>query len=179
MWQIISNISSVLGILTVLLSGYSAWRLYRQDKRIRELVNKKTSSIQDFQERITAFEGVQSVAPFALAISLLPNNNSIKGDVQRYINAKLEKWKHMHVEPLNMSGISNKEDLEAFINELRKKRRFFEEQNATEIHVFFAGPGVAAMLVGAMFDNWIPVKLYHKPQPAPPEVYEYWTPLIK
>lgn len=30
----------------------------------------------------------------------------------------------------------------------------------------------------SIFDDWIPVKLYHKPTPAPPYLYEYWTPFL-
>jgi hypothetical protein len=85
----------------------------------------------------------------------------------------------MDIVELNMNGINNKGDIENFVNELRKKRRLFEALQATEIHLFIAAPVVAGIMVGAIFDNWIPVKLYHKPQPAPPSIYEYWMPLIK
>ena len=69
--------------------------------------------------------------------------------------------------------------MEELINELRQKRRILTAKQATEIHLFIAAPMAACALVGAALDNWIPVKLYHKPMPAPPSVYEYWMPLMK
>lgn len=84
----------------------------------------------------------------------------------------------MPIEELNMNGINSPKDLEAFVNALREKRRYLEAAGFTELHLFIAGPVQAGTIIGSMYRNWIPVKLYHKPSPAPPQVYEYWMPLI-
>jgi hypothetical protein len=86
-------------------------------------------------------------------------------------------WK-MEIEELKMDGIDPATNLESFINELRKKRKLIEAKKFTEVHVFISGPIVAGALLGSLYDNWIPVKLYHKPTPAPSQVYEYWMPLL-
>ncbi len=73
----------------------------------------------------------------------------------------------MEIEELNMNGINSRDDLEEFLNRLREKKRFFDAQGITELHLFIAAPVQAGVLVGGVFDNWIPVKLYHRPQPVP------------
>ena len=120
-------------------------------------------------------EGVKSSAPVAFAVSLLPTNESIKGSVEIFLTA--QGWK-MPVEELNLNGLNSPNDREAFLNALREKRRYFDAHGFTEIHLFIAGPVQAGTIIGSLFRNWIPVKLYHKPNPAPPYIYEYWMPLL-
>jgi len=174
-WDYINRFASVLTIFTVAFSGFAAWKLAQQSRRVRELA-RKTPPIKNFQELVNYHRGVQTSHPVALAISLIPQSVSIKGDVQRFLNTSGLK---MNIEELSLDGINDPNDLEIFVNQLRTKRRELEAMQATEIHAFLAGPVVAGVILGAMFDNWIPVKLYHKPTPPPPSVYEYWMPLIK
>lgn len=49
--------------------------------------------------------------------------------------------------------------------------------SSSELLVSYKGPVSAAALVGMLFDNWIPVKMYQQSRGA--ERYEYWAPLIK
>ena len=84
----------------------------------------------------------------------------------------------MPIEELNMPGLYSAQDLETFVNLLREKKRFIDASRHTEVHLFIAGPVQAGTIIGALYDNWIPVKLYHKPTPPPPSVYEYWMPLL-
>jgi hypothetical protein len=131
--------------------------------------------VENFQELIKLHEGVKSSAPVALAISLLRDIHSIKNSVQTFLDAK--GWK-MPIVELTKDGINTPQDLEDFVNLLHEKKRYFEQTAYTEIHLFIAGPVQAGAIVGALYDNWIPVKLYHKPTPPPPSVYEYWMPLL-
>jgi hypothetical protein len=173
-WSWFGRADNFIGVATALFSGYAAYRLWQQNKRLRELA-QQTPRVGNFAEIVKLHSGVKSSAPVAFALSLIPTGDSIKPQVETFLRA--QGWK-MAVEELNLNGINNAEDLELFINELRKKRRFFEANNFTEIHLFIAGPVQAGTIIGALFRNWVPVKLYHKPSPAPPQIYEYWMPLI-
>lgn len=175
LWDFLNKSASLLTILTVLFSGFAALKLYQQSKRAREIA-QKAPPVKNFKERIKYHEGIQTSHPAALALSLISTSVSIKADVQRFLDSM--GWK-MKIEELTMQGINGPDDLETFVNELRKKRFELEAEQVTEIHLFIAGPLVAATIVGAVLDNWIPVKLYHKPSPPPPSVYEYWMPLLK
>lgn len=173
-WNVLGKADNIFGIATVLFSGYAAYRLRKQSKQIKELV-ERSPRIEGYESLRSAHEGVKSIAPVAFAISLLKDNEAIRNEVQTFLDA--QGWK-MPIEELNMDGINSPQDMEEFLNKLAQKRRIFEEKKYTEIHLFIAGPVMAGVLVGAKFDNWIPVKLYHKPRPAPPQIYEYWTPLL-
>jgi CBASS immunity sensor of nucleotide second messenger signals len=174
-WNWFSRLDNVIGVLTAVFSGYAAWKLRQQSKRLRELA-ERSPKIENIKELIAAHAGVNSSAPVAFAVSLIPSSDSIKNSVQTFLDFK--GWK-MPIEELNMDGINGIEDLDNFVNRLRVAKRFFDAQNFTEIHLFFAGPVPAGVLIGAMFDNWKSVKLYHKPTPPQPQVYEYWMPLTK
>jgi hypothetical protein len=89
----------------------------------------------------------------------------------------LKIWgRAMLTEELNMPGLNIPQDPETFVNLLSKKKRFIDLSAFTEVHVSIAGPVEAGTIIDALYDNWIPVKLYHKPSPPPPAVYEYWMP---
>jgi hypothetical protein len=122
-----------------------------------------------------AHDGIKSVAPVAFALSLTENTESIRPSVAQFLQHT--NWK-MDIEELNLNGLNPTTNLEHFVNALREKRRLFEAKGYTEVHVFISGPVVAGAILGSLFDNWIPVKLYHKPTPAPPHLYEYWMPLL-
>lgn len=173
-WNWFGRADNLVSMATALFSGYAAYRLWQQNKRLRELA-KQTPRVENFAELRKVHDGVKSSAPVAFALSLIPTSETIKSQVETFL--QFQGWK-MPVEELNLNGINNSEDLETFINSLREKRRYFQACGFTEIHLFIAGPVQAGTIIGSMFRNWIPVKLYHKPNPAPPQVYEYWMPLI-
>ena len=136
---------------------------------------REKSVLKNFAELLSQHEGVKSAQPVAFALSLIPTSESIKGSVQTFLRS--QKW-DMPIEELNLDGLNSPEDLERFINALREKRRAFDDLGYTEIHLFIAGPVQAGTIIGSLFRNWIPVKLSHKPTPAPPQIYEYWMPLL-
>ncbi len=82
----------------------------------------------------------------------------------------------MKIEELNFNNLTH-ENFDNFINELKIKRREFSAKGATEVHLFISGPMQAAAMIGSIFSNWIPVKLYNfDPQLRE---YEYWCHLAK
>jgi hypothetical protein len=164
----------VLGLLTTVFSGYAAFRLKQQSRRLRELA-RQTPHPENFKELLAAHDGVKSSAPIAIAVSLLPTGGPIRNSIDTFLRAK--GWS-MPIEEVNMQGLNSAQDLETFVNQLREKKRFIDASSFTEVHLFIAGPVQAGTIIGALYDNWIPVKLYHKPTPPPPSVYEYWMPLL-
>jgi hypothetical protein len=174
LWNWFGRVADFLSVLIAIFTGYAFVKLRQQNKRLRELA-KHTPPIENFEQMVEFHSGIKSSAPHALAVSLIPTNESLEKNVQTFLNH--QGWK-MPIETLNKNGIRNKEDMEDFVNELRQKRRLLDELGATELHLFVAAPMPMCIIIGAMLDNWIPVKLYHKPSPPPPQIYEYWLPII-
>ncbi|MBF8278334.1 MAG: hypothetical protein HW390_3407 [Candidatus Brocadiaceae bacterium] len=165
----------IISFITMIFAGYASFRLLMQNRRLKELA-RSAPKIENFQDMITFYEGVQTQNPIALALSLVSQSQSIKKDVELFLNTM--GWK-MEIVEINMHGIKPPKDIETLINLLREKRYLFDLQGNTEVHLFLQGPLVSGILLGAIFDNWKPVKLYHKPTPSVPAVYQYWCPLIK
>lgn len=84
----------------------------------------------------------------------------------------------MPVEELTMPGLNDANDIALFIAGLRRKKQAIQDAGYTEVHLFIAGPIIAGVAVGGIFDNWKPIKLYHKASNTPAQTYEYWMPLI-
>jgi hypothetical protein len=131
--------------------------------------------IQAFLVHRANAEGVITDRPVALAICLIPNLGSIKADVEAYLR---EKGWTMPVYEIVIAGINGIEDIARLVVGLQQKKQAFQDDGYTEIHLFIAGPIVAGVAAGGIFDNWKPVKLYHKASNTPAQSYEYWMPLI-
>lgn len=174
-WNWFGKLDNVLGVVTVIAATYTAWRLRRQAKQIKEMI-KGLPPAKNFQDLIQINEGVKSSSPVAFAVCLSDALPSIKTNVRAFLDHK--DWKNVPIEELNMDGINGKKGLEDFTNLLRQKKMEFQAAGYTEVHLFINGPVQAGTLIGAAFDNWIPVKLYHKTKSPSPEMYEYWMPLI-
>ena len=170
-----SMFSDALSVLTCVASSYAAFRLWNQNRRLKEMV-KQMPVAENVNDMIRLNEGKKSISPVALALSLTPQAGSIENAVKTFLKSK--DW-NMPIEEINMDGINGREGIAQFINEVKKKKRLIEATGYTEVHLFISGPVQAGTLIGAFFDNWLPVKLYHKPTPAPPQLYEYWSPLFK
>lgn len=173
-WTWFGRVDNVAGLAGALIGLATFALVWRQERRLRAQVREK-ALLADFAGLRTQHEGIKSAKPVAFALALIPTSDSIKGSVEIFL--RTQGWE-MPIEELNMDGINNPKNLETFLNSLREKRRLFDISGFTEIHLFIAGPVQAGTIIGSLFRNWIPVKLYHKPSPSPPQVYEYWMPLI-
>jgi hypothetical protein len=172
----LGNFDTLVSVVAMIFSVLTWNNLQKRNKRYQELV-KREAPVTDFDERVRINEGIKSSHPMALALALTPNVNeeSMKKDIKNFFkeNAAIPE-----IECIDFNGINNAEDRKKLVTELRAMRRKLGEEGCTELHLFIAGPGAAASLAGAIFDNWIPVKLYA----APPNktagiLYEYWMPL--
>lgn len=171
----IGSVASWSGVLAMLFSGYTAYRLRHHDRRLRELA-RATPPPSAFAERVAAQRGACSAHPVALALSLLPGDESIRPQVEVFLKGN---GLAMPVEELRLPRIEGVSDLERLVQGLRERRRYLAASCATEVHLFVAGPVQAGTITGAVLDNWIPVKLYHPTGKPPPDNYQYWMPLLK
>jgi hypothetical protein len=173
-WTDFGRFADVLGIASLLFSGYAAFRLWLQNREWRKQA-ARTPPIMDFKQRVLHANGVTTPSPVAVAISLVENSESIEGRVGDYLRARDLK---MPIEAVVMNGLRDTGDLEQYLHQLRELRRRLELEHRTELHLFFAGPVQAATLAGAVFKNWVPVKLYQKARDDASYFYEYWMPLM-
>lgn len=167
-------LANILQVATVVFAAYAAFRLWKQNRQLRDLA-RKTPPVENFQQLVSLHEGVKTSGPAALAVSLVDTTQSIRPQVEQFLQAK--GWS-MPVEELIMDGVTGTADLEQLVNSLREKRRYFESIGCTELHLFIQGPVQAGTIIGSLYRNWIPVKLYTRPTPQQPQVYEYWMPLL-
>ena len=168
-WDQVGNAINVVTLITLVLSIYSAWTLFRQSRRLREQAKALTRPA-NFKALQSAFDAV-GTAPVALAFSLTPDSGSIEPMIERYLTVR--GWK-MPIKPIDFEGITP-ENIENLIHAVRLRRREIETEGFTDVHIFYSGPVTAALLIGSLLDNWLPVKLYHKLRDG---TYEYWTPLL-
>jgi len=178
-WDITDKVGIIIGILAGFFS-FSVWlKLRRQHKLIKELA-RSTPELSNWEEEQSYFSKVFSTNPYVLCISVTPGSVGIINDVKHFIsiddNLKSKISKQNFIE-ININGLPSPEKRKEFKLELLKSKETLNALGATELHVFFQGPIAAGILFGAVFDNWKPVKIYHKTQGG--TGYEFWYPLIK
>lgn len=178
-WALLGKVSDSLGTLSVIVTLiFSAWTFFivkRERKKYLEIVRQGTPSFDKFEEILEANKGIKSERPVALVIALTPNNDTISPNVETFLKA--HNWK-MPIREVKMNGINTAEDQKKFIDDLLSKKREIVAEGFTEVHMFINAPMFACVLAGSILKHWIPTKIYHKPNPTPPQIYEYQIPLI-
>ena len=175
MWDVIysfiDQVGTFIGIIGAIISFLVWLKVKRQGKKLVELAST-LKPLNNYDELKEIFRERNTGRPKAFCLSLIPTDMSIKSRVEKFLNSQDKK---MPIVELNMDGLSS-QTFGDFINEVKKKRRG-ELSDATEIHVFIQGPVVAGAVIGAVFDHWVPINLYHYNTKS--FTYEYWGPLIK
>lgn len=170
-WEILDKIGILIGILTFVVSTLIYLWVRKQKREMKKLAAQLPPS--DYHEAFERHETITSDNPMALCICLIDNTHSIKNAAESFLESTGRKMSE--IEELNLNGITPDADsMSNYINKLRKLRKG-KLANATEIHLFLAGPMQAAAIAGAVLDNWHPVILYNKKGTT----YEYWGPLLK
>ena len=173
-WNGFGKGADILSYITALITFITLILIWAERRRLQKFADDFRLT-DNHLEIIHLNEGVKSDKPIALAISLVPTSNSIKKDVETFLKTK--SWK-MEILEINRQGLNNAEEISSFLDELILKKKFISDKGSTEVHLFMQVPVFAAALVGSAYRNWITVKIYHKPNPAPPQIYQYQTPLI-
>ena len=158
MWQVIGNAASVIQILSAIPFLFGAWGFLVRARRYRRRV-------EEIEKRITE-------RPLALAIGLA--GTDISGQVKSFLDSNGMK---MDVRSYTRSGGVTRANIHGMLADILKIKSQMTEAAVTEVHLFLACPLVFAVALGAILDNWVPVKVYHLNRDA--GRYEFWTPLYK
>ena len=95
-----------------------------------------------------------SERPWALAIGL---GGDIAGSVKEYLK---DQNLDIQVESYSREGYISPDDFYGILRELLKIKDRLTQVGITELHLFYKGPVTMAMAIGAITDNWVPVKVY-------------------
>lgn len=153
-WETLSHLADLLGVVTavpfLVTAAYFASRARRYRRRLRQL------------------QGVTSAHPVALAVSLA--GTRIRPAVEAFCANFTQQVKL--VELYRPGGLSQAE-LPRVLLELQALKNRLMDEGVSEVHLFLSCPLAVACAIGALFDNWVPVKVYQFNQGQ----YEFWTTL--
>lgn len=97
----------------------------------------------------------ESDRPWALAVVV--GSGSIAGPVEQYLK---DQGLKMQVKPLVHEPYLQLNDYPKILGQLLKVKDELTGLGITELHLFYKGPVALAMAIGAITDNWVPVKVY-------------------
>ena len=92
--------------------------------------------------------------PVALAIGL---GDNIEGSVRQYLQ---DENLEMPVEVYTYTGLVPRDRFYQVLKDLLRIKSRLTQAGVTEAHLFYRGPVTLAMAIGAIMDNWVPVKVY-------------------
>ena len=153
-WDGLSHLADALGVVAALpflvTSAYFLSRARRLRRRLRQL------------------EGVTSGRPIALAVSLA--GTRIRSAVETFCVGLGQSVKLVEV---HRPGGLTQAELSTVLLELQALKNRLMDDGVSEVHLFLSCPLAVACAIGALFDNWVPVKVYQFNQGQ----YEFWTTL--
>ncbi len=106
------------------------------------------------RRRLKALERQQTEHPVALAIGLGLN---IEGAVRQYLR---EAGLDLPVENYFVEGYVPRDKFYDILRDINRIKARLTEEGVTEVHLFYRGPVTFAMALGAITDNWVPIKVY-------------------
>jgi hypothetical protein len=153
-WDNLSHIADTLGIVTALpllaASAYFWSRARRYRRRLRQLV------------------GVTSERPVAVVVAL--SGTRIRAAVEAFCASVAQP---MQIHEVQRPGGLTQADFPHVLFELQGLKNRLMDDGVSEVHLFLSCPLAVACAIGALFDNWVPVKVYQFNQGQ----YEFWTTL--
>ncbi|GIX48035.1 MAG: hypothetical protein KatS3mg131_2246 [Candidatus Tectimicrobiota bacterium] len=153
-WDHIGHLADLLGIVSAVpFLGTAAYFLSRA-RRLRR--------------HLRQLEGITSARPAALAVSLA--GTRIRPAVEDFC-AGLGPGMRIY-EVQRARGLTPAE-VPRLLLELQGLKNRLQDEGVSEVHLFLSCPLAVACAIGALFDNWVPVKVYQFNQGR----YEFWTTL--
>ena len=153
-WDNLGHVADMLGVITALpLLATSAYLLSRA---------------QRYRRRLRQLAGVTSTRPAALVVTLAGTR----------IRAAVESFCADFAQPVPLYEVQRQEhltqaELPKVLLELHRLKNRLTDDGVSEVHLFLSCPLAVACAIGALFDNWVPVKVYQFNQGH----YEFWTTL--
>ena len=139
LFEIIGFLADIAGLGALI---FTAWVFFQARRRLSQAV--KTLQTE------------YSSAPVALSIGI---GQDISGAVRKYIDTSKDMPK-MPIHSYVKKGQVPREDFLMVLQDLLKIKQEFTQVGVTEVHLFYMGPVSLAIGIGAVFDNWVPVKIY-------------------
>ena len=175
--SVLEQLDVFIGITGFIFGAVMWYRSYRKDQMIKDRA-AQIKPIADWDERVALNESTVTAHPAILAVSLVPDTYTIINDVRLFLKQKGEPFSGITVrEEILMNGINGKADRAELLLKYRRTKATLDAMGVTGLHVFYQGPGAGAALLGAIFNNWKPTKIYHKNHQT--GQYEYWFNLDK
>lgn len=109
---------------------------------------------RQLKNRLKALSEISSERPAALAVSLGASNEQAVRAHLRDTNQEISLLSITH------EGIAQPTDFPRLLANLKQIKQRFTDTSITELHLFYLGPVTFAAAVGAMLNNWVPVKVY-------------------
>ena len=153
-WNDIGHLADVLGIVSAVPFLGTAVYLLSRARRLRR--------------RLRQLEGITSARPAALVVALA--GTRIRPAVEAFCASLGQEVKVYEVE--RPHGVTQAE-VPRLLLELQALKNRMQDAGVSEVHLFLACPLAMACAIGAIFDNWVPVKVYQFMQGR----YEFWTTL--
>jgi len=133
----LSILLSYFVVISILAFVYNVFRYRRQRKKL------------------AAVAGTTS-KPKALALSF--GGGSIKEAAQDYLIHTYGE-RSIPLDEYQADEITT-ENIHKHEEEIRRIKESYQSEGVTELHLFMKGPVALALAVGAIFDNWVSVKVY-------------------
>jgi len=134
---IVGWIANLIQISVFIFTLWVLWRTRRQLKNALKRVQGQTSR-----------------HPVALIIGV---GQDIEGAVIQYLGSINQSMPHRNY---SRTGMVPNQKFYQILRDLLKIKQELTDAGVTEVHLFYMGPVTLAMALGAIFDNWVPVKLY-------------------
>lgn len=137
-WTVLGWIANVIQVATFV---FTIWLLWRARQRFTKLIKALSGNTGDGK-------------PVAIAVGIV---GSIEGPVRSYLE---ESGAAMQIVPVTRSGFLKQRQFYDVLRELHGLKLALSDTGVTEVHLFYKGPVTLAMGIGAIFDNWVPVRVY-------------------
>lgn len=124
-----------------------------------------------YRRKRKALAGVAGKTAHPQALALSFGGGSIKQAVKAYLDTTYDT--PIAVEEYEASEITA-ENIHRHEEAVRRLKEEYQSENVTELHLFMKGPVAFAIGIGAIFDNWVSVKIYHSNREGE---YVPWTTL--
>jgi len=106
--------------------------------------------------RLIAFEPAKGAVAIVIGVGV----PSVKADAKKYLDEEFETPLPIVLE-YEKQGFFSREQLLDIIREIRDRiRELMLAGGIHEVHLFYGGPLAVAAALGAIMDNWVPVRWY-------------------
>ena len=157
-WNILNKVSVIVGIFSFIPFLISASLLLTRSRR--------------YKKQLKAME--ESTGDFPVAVSIGLSGTELEGQVRQFIK---KNFSDMPLRTYAREAGVTKEVIPSVIQGLKDLKNELSREGVTEVHLFYSGPVALAIALGDLFNNWVPVKIYHLNRDK--GAYEFWTVLYK